>query len=49
MGGEHEDFYDPDFCIYNDVVVYDGHGDFTIYGYPKEVFPSHGFPLRYPV
>src|SRR5262245_25043463 len=21
VGGEHEDFYDPDFCIYNDVVV----------------------------
>jgi hypothetical protein len=21
IGGEHEDFYDPDFCIYNDVVV----------------------------
>ena len=21
IGGEHEDFYDPDFCIYNDVIV----------------------------
>ena len=21
IGGEHEDFYDPDFCIYNDVTV----------------------------
>lgn len=24
IGGEHEDFYDPDFCIYNDVVVLEG-------------------------
>ncbi|CAM6089491.1 unnamed protein product [Calypogeia fissa] len=24
IGGEHEDFYDPDFCIYNDVVVFSG-------------------------
>ena len=43
VGGEHEDSYDPDFCIYNDVVVYDGQGDFTIYGYPKEVFPPTDF------
>lgn len=27
IGGEHEDFYDPDFFIYNDVVVVRGHGD----------------------
>lgn len=39
IAGEHEDSYDPDFCIYNDVIVFDGNGDFTIYGYPKEVFP----------
>lgn len=39
VGGEHEDYYDPDFCIYNDVVVF-GPGDvIEIYGYPKEVFP----------
>lgn len=38
IAGEHEDYYDPDFCIYNDVVVFDGHGDFRIYGYPREVF-----------
>lgn len=43
VGGEHEDFYDPDFCIYNDVVVHDGLGGFTIYGYPKEVFPPTDF------
>lgn len=43
IAGEHEDFYDPDFCIYNDVVVYDGHGNFDIYSYPKDVFPPTDF------
>ena len=43
IAGEHEDYYDPDFCIYNDVVVYDGTGGFTIYGYPPEVFPPTDF------
>jgi hypothetical protein len=43
IGGEHEDFYDPDFCIYNDVVVHDGKGDFKIYRYPQEVFPPTDF------
>lgn len=38
IGGTHEDFYDPDFCIYNDVVVRDGER-ITIYGYPEDVFP----------
>lgn len=42
IGGEHEDSYDPDFCIYNDVVVRDrrdGRDEVTIYGYPPEIFP----------
>lgn len=39
VGGAHEDFYDADFCIYNDVVVHDGNGRFNIYGYPKNLFP----------
>jgi ankyrin repeat protein len=43
IAGEHEDYYDPDFHIYNDIVVYDGNGDFTIYGYPKDVFPPTDF------
>ncbi|KAH8600701.1 hypothetical protein B0O99DRAFT_286954 [Bisporella sp. PMI_857] len=43
IGGEHEDFYDPDFFVYNDVVVcspgWQDHPDnITIYGYPKTVF-----------
>jgi len=43
IGGEHEDYYDPDFFIYNDVVIHDGKGDFQIYGYPKDVFPPTDF------
>ena len=43
IGGEHEDFYDPDFHIYNDVVVIDASGEVSIYGYPKDVFPPTDF------
>lgn len=43
IAGEHEDFYDLDFCIYNDVVVFDGKWNFQIYGYPEEVFPPTDF------
>lgn len=43
VGGEHEDFYDPDFCIYNDVVVEDASGNIAIHGYPKDVFPPTDF------
>lgn len=46
IGGEHEDSYHPDFCIYNDVIVrdrQDGQDDVTIYGYPREVFPPTDF------
>jgi hypothetical protein len=39
IAGEHEDSYDPDFYIYNDVVVFTPKGSIEIYGYPKEVFP----------
>ncbi len=49
IAGEHEDFYDPDFCIYNDVVVYDGQGDFKIYGYPTTVFLPTDFHTATPV
>ena len=38
VGGEHEDFDDPDFCIYNDVAVLGPAGEVEIYGYPKEPF-----------
>jgi hypothetical protein len=43
IAGEHEDHYDPDFCIYNDVIVHDGQGGFEIFGYPEEVFPPTDF------
>lgn len=43
VGGEHEDFYDPDFCIFNEVVVQHADGRLEIYGYPKDVFPPTDF------
>ena len=43
VAGEHEDYYDPDFCIYNDVVVFSPSGQIEIYGYPREVFPPTDF------
>jgi ankyrin repeat protein len=43
IGGEHEDYYDEDFCIYNDVIVHVGDGNFDIYGYPADVFPPTDF------
>lgn len=43
VGGEHEDHYDPDFHIYNDVTVIAPDGEIAIYGYPKTVFPPTDF------
>jgi ankyrin repeat protein len=43
IGGEHEDFYDPDFCIYNDVFVHGPDGSIAIFGYPEHVFPPTDF------
>lgn len=43
IGGEHEDFYDPDFCIYNDVFVYARDRSVAIYGYPESIFPPTDF------
>jgi hypothetical protein len=43
IAGEHEDYYDPDFFIYNDVVVKTTDGKIAIYGYPKDVFPPTDF------
>lgn len=43
IGGEHEDFYDPDFCIYNDVFVFDVARSVEIYGYPESTFPPTDF------
>ncbi len=43
IGGEHEDFYDDDFCIYNDVFVHSPDGTIDIFGYPEDVFPPTDF------
>lgn len=43
IAGEHEDYYDPDFFIYNDVVVRHPDGRVEIFGYPREVFPPTDF------
>jgi len=43
IAGEHEDCYDPDFQIYNDVVMLDPDGRLDIFGYPREVFPPTDF------
>lgn len=43
IGGEHEDFYDADFCIYNDVFVHEPDGAVAIHGYPESVFPPTDF------
>lgn len=43
IGGEHEDSYDDDFCIYNDVVVIDRDVGTSIYCYPREDFQPTDF------
>jgi len=43
VAGEHEDHYDPDFCIYNDVFVHAPDGSIAIFGYPEDVFPPTDF------
>ena len=43
IAGEHEDHYDPDFHIYNDVTIDDGEGNIEILGYPRNAFPPTDF------
>ena len=43
VGGEHEDSYDPDFCIYNDVFEHHPDGRIDIHGYPEDLFPPTDF------
>jgi hypothetical protein len=38
VAGEHEDHYDPDFYIYNDVIVWNPDDTIEVYGYPVSVF-----------
>lgn len=43
IAGEHEDSYDPDFFIYNDVVIAHPDGSVEILGYPEDHFPPTDF------
>lgn len=43
IGGEHEDFYASDFCIYNDAFVHHPDGRIDIFCYPESVFPPTDF------
>lgn len=43
IAGEHEDFYDPDFYIYNDVAVTHPEGTIDFYCYLKSDFPPTDF------
>lgn len=43
VGGEHEDYYDPNFFIYNDVIVRDTDGSIRVYAYSRDVFPPTDF------
>ncbi|OOG42895.1 ankyrin repeat domain-containing protein [Polaromonas sp. A23] len=43
IAGEHEDYYDPDFCIYNDVTEFNADGSIRIFGYPEQVFRPTDF------
>ena len=39
IAGEHEDSYDPDFCIYNDVFLFESDSSIRVFNYPYTVFP----------
>jgi hypothetical protein len=43
IGGEYEDYYDPDFCIYNDVIVQGPADQIEIYSFPEDIFPPTDF------
>ena len=43
IGGEHEDFYDPDFAIFSDVVVHGRDVEPCVFFYPNDVFPPTDF------
>lgn len=43
IGGGHEDYYDPDFCIFNDVLKIDPNGKMELYFYNKKAFPPTDF------
>jgi hypothetical protein len=43
IGGEHEDYYDSDFCIFNDVLHVDKSGKMQLFFYLERDFPPTDF------
>lgn len=43
IGGQHEISCDPNWTIYNEVIVWNPNGELGIFGYPKDVFPPTCF------
>lgn len=43
IGGEYEDYYHPDFCIYNDVSIINTNGTIETYNYSKTIFTPTDF------
>ena len=43
IGGEHEDSYHSEFCIYNDAWIHEVDGRITFFRYPREDFPPTDF------
>lgn len=43
IGGEHEDSYDPEFNIYNDVIKITPKGSVDVFLYPERIFPPTDF------
>ena len=44
IGGEYDDYYDPNFFIYNDVIVYSPQQrKLQVFAYPSDVFPPTDF------
>lgn len=47
IAGEYEDYYDPDFKIYNDVMIQKMNGEIQLWHYPIEQFPPTDFHTAY--
>ena len=43
IAGEHEDYYDPDFFIYNDIIIRHPDGRIDFLAYPVDIFPPTDF------
>lgn len=43
IGGEHEDYYEPEFNIYNDVIRIKPNGAADLFLYPEDIFPPSDF------